>query len=205
MKLDKCPYCGRRLSYPSAFINKSKGEYKCTRCKKESNINIKKMIWLAFTLTMLVALIIMILIIMYLADKSPFMFFLVMVPFMIFYFFVPFFVKLRPLKKYRDFVSQQQKFMKSEILDPITQSDVELNGPMINTDVFNQIKAKRKIITEEESERTKAFIEVDDTKKVTTDTISGDLLREKTAAFSIKNIKDSSLKEDFFDEFLDGE
>ena len=26
MKLAKCPYCGRRMSYSSAFMNKSKGE-----------------------------------------------------------------------------------------------------------------------------------------------------------------------------------
>ena len=123
MKLAKCPYCGRRLSYPSAFMYKSKGEYKCTRCKKESNVFINKKMWLAFTLTMMVAIVAMILIIMFLADKSIFTFLLVMIPFMIFYLFVPFFVKLSPLKKSRDFVIQQQKFTKPEILPPIADEE----------------------------------------------------------------------------------
>ena len=82
MKLAKCPYCGRRLSYPSAFMYKSKGEYKCNRCKKESNVFINKKMWLAFTLTMMVAIVAMILIIMFLADKSIFTFLFVMIPFL---------------------------------------------------------------------------------------------------------------------------
>lgn len=61
-----------------------------------------------------------------------------------FLYFVPFFIRLRPLKKYREFVSQQQKFIKPEILPPITDSEFEQSGPVINTDVFNQIKAKEK-------------------------------------------------------------
>ncbi len=208
MKLAKCPYCGRRLSYTSAFMYKSKGEYRCNRCKKESNIYINKKMWLAFTLTLMVAIIAMTFIIMYLADKNPFVFLLVMIPFMIFYLFVPFFVTLRPLKKYRDFVSQQQKFIKPDILDPITDSEFEQSGPMINTDVFNQIKAKRKIITEEEAARTKAFGETEDIKKVSTDTISCDLLRDKTAAFTFKDRKIEFINEEpekesnFFDEFM---
>ena len=201
MKLAKCPYCGRRLSYSSAFMYKSKGEYKCTRCKKESNIFINKKMWLAFTLTMMVAIVAMILIIMYLANKSPFMFLLVMIPFMIFYLFVPFFVNLRPLKKYRDFVIQQQKFTKPEILPPITDEEFEHSGPIINTDVFNQIKAKRRIITEEEEARTKAFVEDDDFKKVETDTISRDLLKGRTAAFNF-NDKEKSSRNNYFDDLL---
>ena len=40
MKLAKCPYCGRRLSYLTAQQHKKKGEYLCSRCKKESNVYI---------------------------------------------------------------------------------------------------------------------------------------------------------------------
>lgn len=189
MKLSKCPYCGRRLSYSSAFMNKSKGEYRCTRCKKESNIYINKKIWLPILLTLMVAVITMILVIMYLAEKNIFSFVLVMIPFFIFYLFVPFFVKLRPLKKYKEFVSQQQKFIKPEILPPITDSEFEHSGPVIDTDVFNQIKAKRKIITEEEQSKTKFFTE-DDEKKVEFDTISRNLFKDRTTAFNLKD-KDS--------------
>ena len=51
-------------------------------------------------------------------------------------------------------------------MPPITDEEFEHSGPMINTDVFNQIKAKRRIITEEQEARTKAFVEDDDFKKV---------------------------------------
>ena len=68
---------------------------------------------------------------------------------------------------------------------------VNLNrgGPVINTDVFNQIKAKRKIITEEEQARTKAFIE-DDGHKVESDTISRNLFKKtKLRAFNLNDRK----------------
>jgi CXXC-20-CXXC protein len=203
MKIAKCPYCGRRLSYPSAFMYKSKGEYECTRCKKKSNIYIDKKMWLVFLLTFMVALIEMILIIMFVAEKSPLAFLLIMIPFAIFYFFVPFFVRLRPLKKYKEFVSQQQKYSsRPEMMASLSESEYSNKGPMINTDVFNQIKAKRRIITEEEEARTKAFRESDDLKKVSTDTISGNLLRERTTSFSFKDkeviFENDEKRNDFF-------
>ena len=134
----------------------------------------------------------------------------VMVPFFIFYLFVPFFITLRPLKKYRDAVTLQQKLTKPEILSPVTESELEENGPFINKDVFNQIKSKRKIITEEESARTKAFADDGRYGKVETDTISRNLLKEKTASFSLKNNNLSSSSTDkgkdrnsFFDSMSD--
>ena len=72
---------------------------------------------------------------------------------------------------------------------------------MINTDVFNHIKAKRRIITEEEEARTKAFVEDDDFKKVETDTISRDLLKGRTAAFNF-NDKEKSSHSNYFDDLL---
>jgi hypothetical protein len=130
-----------------------------------------------------------------------------MIPFIIFYFFVPFFVRLRPLKKYKEFVSQQQKYSgRPEIMASLSESEYSNKGPVINTDVFNQIKAKRRIITEEEEARTKAFRESDDLKKVSTDTISGNLLRERTASFSFKGkditFEKEDTKSDFYSDFL---
>ncbi|MBQ9673327.1 MAG: hypothetical protein IJV39_01740 [Ruminococcus sp.] len=210
MKLAKCPYCGRRLSYHTAFLYKSKGEYECSRCKKKSNVSIKKKMWLAFTLTMLVAIIIMIVDIVYFAETKPFIFLTIFIPFVIFYMFVPFFVHLRPLKKYREFVNRQQKYStKPEIIAPINDSDYG-NGANIDKDVYNQIKAKRKIITEDESGTTRAFSENGEFKKVETDTISTSLLREKTAAFTLKNKdfnfdkENSKQKDNFLDNLFDG-
>ncbi|MGN1051064.1 MAG: hypothetical protein ACI4QE_02055, partial [Acutalibacteraceae bacterium] len=104
MKLTRCPYCGKKLSYTEAFLEKSKGEYKCAKCDRESNIFIEKKIILYFVLALLVALITMLLIILYIPNKSFFSFLLTLIPFCIFYIFVPYFVKLKPLKKYKKFV-----------------------------------------------------------------------------------------------------
>lgn len=202
MKLAKCPYCGRRLSYLTAQQHKKKGEYLCSRCKKESNVYINKKIWLPFIFTLMIAIIIMVLVMIYIAEKNIFSFILVMIPFLLFYLFVPFFVTLRPLKKYREAVNLQQKLKKPDILSPITDGDLEENSPFINKDVFNQIKAKRKIITEEEEMRTKAY---DEQKygKVETETISRNLLKERTTSFSFKNNDISSNSENNRD-FLEG-
>ena len=86
-------------------------------------------------------------------------------------------------------------------LRTMTDEEFEHSGPMINTDVFNQIKAKRRIITEEEEARTKAFVEDDDFKKVETDTISRDLLKGRTAAFNF-NDKEKSSRNNYFDDLL---
>lgn len=198
MKLAKCPYCGRRLSYPTAFEYKSKGEYMCSRCKKESNVYINKKMWLAFFLALMVAAIIMTLVIMFIAEKSILSFLLVMIPFFVFYLFVPFFVTLRPLKKYRDAVTLQQKLKKPDIISPISGSNIDENEPVINRDIFNQIKSKRKIITEEESARTKFFDDSEKFGKVETDTISRNLLKERTASFSLKsnNINSNRLSDE---------
>lgn len=186
MKLAKCPYCGRRLSYHTAFYYKNKGEYECSRCNKKSNVSHKKTLWLALALTVLVAAIIMIIDIVYYAETEPFVFLTVFIPFILFYLFVPFFVNLRPLKKYREFVNRRQRYnTKPDIIAPIEDSDY--GTPGIDRDAFNRIKSKRKIITEDEYEATRAFDGNKEFEKVETDTISTALLNEKTTSFNIKH------------------
>ena len=186
MKLAKCPYCGRRLSYQTAFYYKNKGEYECSRCNKKSNVSHKKSLWLALALTVFVAAIIMIIDIVYYAETDPFICLTIFIPFALFYVFVPFFVNLRPLKKYREFVNRRQRYnSKPTIIAPIEDSDY--GTPSIDKDAFNKIKSRRRILTEDEYEETRAFDANSDFEKVETDTISTALLNEKTASFTIKH------------------
>mgnify|MGYP000290875627 FL=1 len=42
MKMRKCPYCGRRISYASSFASRRKAEYICQKCGKESKVAVDK-------------------------------------------------------------------------------------------------------------------------------------------------------------------
>ena len=42
MKMRKCPYCGRRISYTSSFASRRKAEYICQKCGKESKVAVDK-------------------------------------------------------------------------------------------------------------------------------------------------------------------
>ena len=59
MSPTRCPYCGKKISYLRAFLIRRRGEYFCKKCKKESNIHLKKTIWIFFFFVLLMALAIM--------------------------------------------------------------------------------------------------------------------------------------------------
>jgi transposase-like protein len=48
MKMRKCPYCGRRISYTSAFASRRKAEFVCQKCGKESKVVVNKKVILIF-------------------------------------------------------------------------------------------------------------------------------------------------------------
>lgn len=56
----KCPYCGRKITYGTRFMERCEGEHFCKNCKKPSNIVQDKKIWLIFILTLIVSLFILI-------------------------------------------------------------------------------------------------------------------------------------------------
>ena len=45
---NRCPYCGRRISYAARFSSRRKAEYVCPRCGKESRVVINKTVILVF-------------------------------------------------------------------------------------------------------------------------------------------------------------
>ena len=59
MKISKCPYCSKQLTFFQAFFLRSKGEYFCNKCKKESNVMIRKALILPFIIALLLSLVIL--------------------------------------------------------------------------------------------------------------------------------------------------
>lgn len=164
MKVKKCPYCSKRISYVSSFASRRKGEYVCRRCGKESKVIIKKSVVPAFILTALVSLAIMAVWIFAGLLNNPLGVALVAVPFIIFAIISPGFVTFGPLKKYKksmeakkEGIAYSDNIITSELDDgsrysfssvpPDNDSDFA-----INTDVFNKIKAERNAARERLSE-----------------------------------------------------
>ncbi len=176
MKITKCPYCSKQLTYFQAFFVRNKGEYFCNKCKKESNVLIRKSLIAPFIIALVVSLIIL-LSFFTLTDKTSFWFvFLVALPFFGFYLLTPFFIDLKPRKKHMDSL-YDTGIVESPIADPdptVAQSstvvpafvdDVVLTDddkPVINKDIFNAIKEERKI-KEAASGDTKSFSKFENT------------------------------------------
>ncbi len=146
----RCPYCGRRMSYFSAFFSRRKAEYVCERCGKESRVVIAKIIIPIFIIVAVLSLAIMGVWILLKLLSNPLGILLVAAPLLIFLLFTPKFVQLEPMKKYQK--SMEAKKAGKEFSDNLTAfefdsepgSSLENSGQFhINSDLFNQIKAER--------------------------------------------------------------
>ena len=194
MKNCKCPYCGRRVGYFTALNIRRRGEFYCNRCKKESNIHIKKTIWLYFISMVLLALLILAYFLL-LTDKQNLWFLLyVMIPFIFFYIFSPLFVRLRPKKKFQDalYDTQMVETPKADpdptvaatakvvpaFVDDVVLGDEDYQ-PAINADVFNAIKEERKVVADTDG-GTKSFDRFEN--------ISSDSLGDTRPVDSLKDI-----------------
>ncbi|HIR03797.1 MAG: hypothetical protein U0M23_00100 [Acutalibacteraceae bacterium] len=94
----QCPYCGKKVSYISAFLEKSEGEHTCKKCGRNSTIYFRKAIRGAILATILIA--VGILIAWLLVGKKDQLWGMlwVLIPFIIFYLCTPLFFRLVPLK-----------------------------------------------------------------------------------------------------------
>ena len=149
-KKQRCPYCGRRMSYFSAFFSRRKAEYVCERCGKESKVVISKIIIPIFIIAASISLAIMGAWFVLKQMSNPLGILLVAAPLLIFLFVSPKFVQLEPLKKYKK--SMEAKKAGIEFSDNLNalEIDDEKGTPLdnsgqfkVNADLFNQIKAER--------------------------------------------------------------
>ena len=178
MKLTKCPYCGKKLTYFQAFFNRTRGEFFCNKCKKESNILIKKTLLIPFFIALLFSLVILFAF-FFMTDKTNLWFMLfVIIPFIGFYLLTPLFVVLKPRKKHMDALydtdiidspivdpdptmAETSKVIPTFVDDVVTDDD----KPIINKDIFNAIKGERKIIDDVDTGGdTKSFSKFEDIK-----------------------------------------
>lgn len=193
----KCPYCGKRISYFTALSIRRRGEYYCKRCKKESNVYIKKTIWVMFFAALVFALIIMGYFLLLTDRENPWFILFVAVPFLLFFLFSPLFVRLRPKKKFQDSLYDTE-MVNTPMVDPdptmassaktapafiddLSYSDAKYK-PAINADVFNAIKGERKVVTEVDG-GTRPFDKFDDISS------SGGDIGDTKLVGNLKNVK----------------
>lgn len=161
MKLTKCPYCGKQVTYMQAFLMRNRGEFFCNKCKKESNILIKKTLLVPFFVALILSLMILAVFMFFTSKDNLFFMLLVALPFFWFYFMTPFYIELSPRKKHMDalydthivespVVEPDPTVAKKSTVIPAFVDDVfsDKDDPVINTDVFNAIKEERKILEE---------------------------------------------------------
>ena len=171
MKITKCPYCGKQLTFMQAFVIRNRGEYFCNKCKKESNILIRKSLLGPFIGATVLS--ILFLALFYFGTDRTNLFFMLLValPFFGFYLLTPFYVELKPRKKHMDvlydtgmidspIVDPDPTMAKTSRVIPTFVDDVVLtehDKPVINADVFNAIKEDRKVMEQQSSGDTKSF------------------------------------------------
>ena len=159
----KCPYCGKTVSYPTAFLLRRRGEHFCKKCKKESNVYINKLIWVAVFFTLLLSFLLL-MYFMFMTDRENLWFILVvMIPYIAFFLSSPLFVRLRPKKKFQDSLydtdmvettspdadasaAQTAKAVPA-FVDDIVLED-ENYKPVIDSDIFNSIKEERRVVAD---------------------------------------------------------
>ena len=167
MKIAVCPYCGKRLSYIEAFMNRKKGEYFCNKCGKESNVYFKKSLIIPYIFALLIGISLTLIFIFTKEKAVVFYLFLVLVPFLIFYAVCPYYLKLKPIKKYMDSLYNtnfelQINQKKDENNETYFQSFQQDGESIINTDVFDTIKQERGMVIDSTEEKTKAFSKYED-------------------------------------------
>lgn len=160
MKVKKCPYCGRRISYLTIFNEKKKGKHICRRCGKESKLIVSKTIYLYFLIAIALSAVIVTCWIGLGYVNNPIGIILVAIPLVIFYFCTPRFEKVYPLKKYKKSMEAakaareyggEMKF-KENLGNNIRREEPNISTPVletqndfsINADVFSSIKTNRK-------------------------------------------------------------
>lgn len=155
MKINKCPYCGKRISYISSYASRRKGEFVCERCGKESKVTINKTVILFFVFAVVISIAIMMIWIFAGLLNNPLGILFVAVPLIIFVLITPKFVYYEPLKKYKKSmearkagIAYSDNLITSEIDEINTYSFPSITNDsagefQINSDIFNKIKEER--------------------------------------------------------------
>ncbi len=94
--LTRCPYCGKKISYPGAMLIKKKGEHYCYKCHCTSNVIISKGLFALAMVVCVLSFLLMLLFSMFGNHEDLKNILWVVLPFVVFYLATPFFIKLEP-------------------------------------------------------------------------------------------------------------
>ena len=98
MKEKKCPYCGQKVSYVTAIMEKEKGEHTCKKCGRNATIYFVKALRAAIIAAIAVSAVILA-VWLVIGDYTNLWGMLwVFLPFLVFYACTPLFYRLVPLK-----------------------------------------------------------------------------------------------------------
>ena len=146
----RCPYCGKRVPYFSAYMSRRKAEYTCTRCGKESRVVISKAVIVTFLICALLSLGIMAAWIVTKMTSNPLGIAAVAFPLLIFLIISPKYVRFEALKKYKNSMEARRAGLEYSDSFAIGSLDEEKNSALestgqfkINAEVFNKIKSER--------------------------------------------------------------
>ena len=90
--LTRCPYCGKKISYPGAMLIKKKGEYYCYKCQCTSNVIIHSGLSALAAFVCVLGVLLVLLFSMF-GDHGDLKNILwVVMPFVVFYLATPFFI-----------------------------------------------------------------------------------------------------------------
>lgn len=146
---NRCPYCGKRITYWERFSYRRKAEYVCPRCGKESRVFINKKVILVFIICAIISAAVLTAWIALNMVSNPLGILAVAIPLIIFGIVSPNFVKFDPLKKYQKSMEAKRAGIEYSDNLSISELDEEIgyaegsNQFQINNDVFNKIKAER--------------------------------------------------------------
>ncbi|MED9968984.1 MAG: hypothetical protein UFA98_03095 [Ruminococcus sp.] len=146
----RCPYCGKRVPYFSAYMSRRKAEYTCVRCGKESRVIIIKAVIVSFIICLVLSLSIFAAWIIMKMTSNPLGIVAVAFPLIVFLLISPKYVRFEPLKKYKNSMEARKagleysdSFAISSIDDEKTTVSDATGQFKINEDVFNKIKSER--------------------------------------------------------------
>ena len=157
MKRKKCPYCGRRVSYSSAFNSRRKAEYVCKRCGRESRVVINRTVIPVFIICAVLSAVVFFLWVYFRMTYNPLGILAVALPLIIFGIISPKFVRFEPLRKYKK--TMEAKRAGAAFSDNLLTADTEDEGVTensgafkINPDLFSKIKSERSAVKEQGSD-----------------------------------------------------
>ncbi len=145
----KCPYCGRKITYSTRFMERCEGEHICKNCKKPSNIVQDKRIWMLFTATAIISILILlfyftfgtvvqheynadgshkVLIMLFFGKLKTFKWILwEILPYLAFFFVSPLFINYQMQKKYAGMTAEHID-LDTDFLPPVTNDVSPASG-----------------------------------------------------------------------------